>query len=88
MVEFPQTNVRMGPASEKLYAAVIEERLTHSNDPDLNGHVANAVAKATPRGWRLDKSERGGQVDGVIALAMAVDRAEQREEPARLLGWL
>jgi hypothetical protein len=24
----------------------------------------------------------------VIALAMAVDRAEQRPEPVRLLGWL
>lgn len=88
MVEFPQTNVRMGPASEKLYAAVIEKRLTHGNDPALNQHVANAVAKATPRGWRLDKPDRGGQVDALIALAMAVDRAEQREEPARLLGWL
>jgi hypothetical protein len=27
-------------------------------------------------------------VDGVVALAMALDRAEHKPEPVRLLGWL
>lgn len=55
----------------------MERRITHPNDPELNRRVANAVAKDAPRGWRLDKGHRTAQIDGVIALAMAVERAEQ-----------
>jgi hypothetical protein len=36
----------------------------------------------------LDKSDRDAQVDAVVALAMAVERAQHREEPVRLLGWI
>ncbi|MGH2975837.1 MAG: terminase TerL endonuclease subunit, partial [Solirubrobacterales bacterium] len=88
MVEFPQSMSRMVPASEKLYAAIIEGRLTHPDDPDLNAHVANAVAKQTPRGWRIDKSHPDDQIDAVVALAMAIDRAEQPVERTQLVGWL
>jgi phage terminase large subunit-like protein len=88
VVEFPQSTARMVPASERLYAAVVERRLKHPNDPALNAHVAGAIARQTPRGWRLDKSERAAQIDAVVALAMALERAEQPVRPARLLGWL
>ena len=88
VIEFPQSTARMVPASERLYAAVVEGRLTHGNDPELNRHVAGAIAKQTPRGWRLDKSERSAQIDAVVALAMAVERAEQPVPEARVLGWL
>ncbi len=88
VVQFPQSNVRMVPASERLYAAVIERRLTHPNDAVLNRHVATAVARSTPRGWRLDKAKSIHQIDAVVALAMAVERAEQRRAPVELLGWL
>ena len=67
---------------------MVERKLTHANDPELNRHVAGAVAKQTPRGWRLDKSERGAQIDAVVALAMAIERADQPAEPARLVGWI
>ncbi len=88
MVEFPQSTARMVPASEQLYSAIVQRKLTHANDRDLNRHVAGAIAKQTPRGWRLEKSERGVQIDAVVALAMAVERADQPTEPARLLGWI
>lgn len=88
VVEFPQSTTRMVPASERLYAAVAEQRLTHPNDPDLNAHVAGAIAKQTNRGWKLDKSTNAAQIDAVVALAMALERAEQPVEPARVLGWL
>ena len=65
-----------------------EGRLTHPDDPDLNRYVASAVAKDTARGWRLDKSARAAQIDAVIALAMAVERAEQPSQKVELLGWL
>jgi phage terminase large subunit-like protein len=87
-MEFPQSHARMVPASERLYAAVVEGRLKHPNDPDLNSHVSQAIAKDTPRGWRLDKSERSAQIDAVVALAMALEAVEAQPEPAELLGWL
>jgi phage terminase large subunit-like protein len=88
VVQFPQSNARMIPASERLHRAVIERRITHANSAKLNRHVASAIAKDGPRGWRLDKAHRSAQIDAVVALAMAVERAEARPEPVRLLGWL
>lgn len=88
MGDFPQSSARMIPASEPLHAAIAERRLRHYGDPDLDGHVAAAVAKPTRRGWRLDKSERSAQIDAVVALAMALERAEHRPAPVQLVGWL
>lgn len=79
MVEFPQNISRMVPASEQLYAAIVEKRLSHPNDERLNRHVAAAVAKDTPRGWRLDKSDRNAQIDAVVALAMAYSALEPEQ---------
>jgi phage terminase large subunit-like protein len=87
-VEFPQTAGRMHPASERLYRAIVEGRLTHPDDPALNRHVAAAVAKNSPRGWQLAKAPGGGNIDGVIALAMCVDRASEPVQETRLVGWL
>jgi phage terminase large subunit-like protein len=88
MVEFPQSHARMTAASEGLHAAIIERRLAHPGHPDLDRHVAAAVAKATGRGWRLDKSGRDVQIDAVVALAMATARAQAPQPTAKLLGWL
>lgn len=38
-------------------------------------HVANAIAKSTPRGWRLVKAADAVQIDAVIALAMSAEMA-------------
>lgn len=88
MVEFPQSHARMVPASEGLHAAVVEHRLRHPGHADLDRHVANAVAKSTGRGWRLEQGARDANVDAVIALAMAVERAQARRPAPRLLGFL
>jgi phage terminase large subunit-like protein len=85
---FPQHDARMIPASQRLYDAVVEGRLVHPNDPRLNAHVAAAVAKHGRRGWRIDKANRADKIDAVVALAMALDRLENRPQPARLVGWL
>ena len=87
-VEMPQNNSRLVPASSHLYQAVVERRLTHGNEPHLNLHVAAAIARDTPRGWRLDRPDRSTPIDGVIALALAVARTEAKPEPVQLLGWL
>ena len=87
IVAFPQSPARLIPASDRLYRAVIEKRLTHPSDPALNAHVSNAIAKNTPRGWRIDKPHGHANIDALIALAMAVERADVKPEPVRLLGW-
>lgn len=39
-------------------------------------------------GWRIDKPNPRANIDAVIALAMAVERAQDKPEPVALLGWL
>lgn len=87
-MELPQTDVRMVPASAGLRAAIVEKRVQLPSDSVLATHAANAVAQHSRRGWRIASPARGVQVDGIVALAMAVERAEHRPAPVRLLGVL
>lgn len=88
VVQFPQTDVRMIPACDRLYRAVVERRLTVPDDEELSRHVHTAIARHSRRGWRLDKTSRGDNIDAVVALAMAVERADQRSPEVEVLGWL
>jgi phage terminase large subunit-like protein len=86
VVQFPQSHTRMTIASEGLHAAIVERRLRHRGGP-LDLHVAAAAAKQTGRGWRLVKAA-DANIDAVIALAIACERAQVEAQPARLLGWI
>ena len=85
---FPQHDARMIPACQRLYDAIVEGRIVHGNDPQLNAHVATAVARHGRRGWRIDKANRADKIDAAVSLAMALDRLEDRPAPTRLVGWL
>jgi phage terminase large subunit-like protein len=86
---FPQSDARMIPASAALHQAVVEGRIHHPNDERLNEHVAAAVARHGRRGWRIDQGERSGNIDGLIALAMAFEAATSPPPPTtEVLGWL
>jgi phage terminase large subunit-like protein len=87
IVEWPQSETRMTRCSENLHRLVIEQRLRHPGVAELD-RVANAVAKPTPRGWRLVKGAESAQIDAVIALAMAAERAEQPASALKFHGWL
>lgn len=88
VAHFPQSDVRMVPASGRLREAIVQQRLTLPDDRTLSLHAANAVQRHGRRGWRLDKPDRSSPIDALVALAMALERAEHRPEPARLLAWL
>ena len=88
VVAFPQHDARMIPASARLHAAVVEQRLTLPDDRELARHASEAIARHSRRGWRIDKPNPRSNIDAIIALAMAVERAEHRPEPVQLLGWL
>ncbi len=74
VVAFPQTDVRMIPASGRLHRAIIERRLTLPPSRELAEHAAAAIARHSRRGWRIDKVTRSDSIDATIALAMAVER--------------
>jgi len=89
LIEWAQSETRMTICSENLHRLVTEKRLRHPGDRELDRHAAAAVAKPTPRGWRLVKSAEAAQIDAVIALAMAAERASTpAPAPTRLLGWV
>ena len=92
LVTFPQREERLVRASEGLHAAVVERRLRHRGDPDLDRHVAAAIARPGRRGWRLERRNEHDPttaMDATIALAMAVNHASApRPAPARFAGWL
>lgn len=77
MVEFPQSDARMVPASQTLYQLVTEKRIAHAGEPALRRHVENAIADRRPRGWRLSKSNPRRKIDAAIALAIAAYRAQE-----------
>ena len=65
----------------------MERRLRHAGVAELDRHVANAVGKPSPRGWRFVKSAEAAKIRAVIALAMAAERATQPVAPVKFHGW-
>lgn len=73
---FPQSHVRMVPASNLLYDLIMEGRLVHDGDPEVSEQVLSAGVREVPQGWRLDKRVRSRSIDAAVALAMGVQLAE------------
>lgn len=72
MVEVPQTDARLVPATRRLYDAITEGRLCHDGDPTLAAHMANVIAKERGSSWRL--AHPGNplkKIDGAQALVNA-----------------
>jgi hypothetical protein len=88
VVAFPQHDARMIPSSAALHAAITEQRLVLPADPEFARHASEGIARHSRRGWRIDKPTPRANIDAIIALAMAVERAEHKPEPVELLGWL
>lgn len=75
MVEFPQTDQRMIPASEDLWNAIVrDDILRHDGDPVLTKHVMAGVVDETGRGWRINKRRTQRACDGLVAMLMASHR--------------
>lgn len=77
--EMPQTPARMTPATSRFYEAVVNQQLSHSGDPRLARHLANAVLKEDPRGARLAKEHKHSprKIDAAVAAVMALHRASE-----------
>lgn len=80
MVEVPQSNARMVPATQATYELIVQDRLEHDGNPVLARHIASAVAVEVPNGgYRLKKAKSKAKMDAAIALVMAVDAAVRDE---------
>jgi phage terminase large subunit-like protein len=88
VVEFPQHDGRMIPASQRLHAAITERRVTLPDDRELARHAADTIARHSRRGWRIDKPTKETNIDAIVALCMALERAEQPLREPKLIGWL
>lgn len=76
MIEFPQTDSRMIPASQKLFEAATEDVLAHDGHEGLARHIRNVKAEQRSRGFRISKPKGSvRKIDAAVAAAIAVFNA-------------
>lgn len=83
MIDFPQTDVRMVPASKATFEAICGSaehddgaRYEHDGDPVLRAHVLAMGTKAKPEdGYRFSKSASETHIDAGITLVMGTELA-------------
>jgi phage terminase large subunit-like protein len=83
MVEFPQFDSRMVPASQAFYEAIMKGEIAHDGDPALKRQVHTVTADQKPRGWRMSKPKGSKRkIDAAIATGIAVYVAKTTTPPS------
>ena len=78
MVPFGQGFKDMSPPTKELMRLVLEHKLCHGGHPVLRWNMDNAYVRTDPAGnLKLDKEKSTEKIDGVVALVMALDRAQR-----------
>ncbi len=73
----------MAPAIDALETVALQTRLRHGMHPVLTWNAANAVIVMDPAANRkFDKSSATGRIDGLVALAFALDAGTKQEGEA------
>lgn len=89
LVPFGQGFKDMSPAIDDLEEALLNDRLSHGNNPVLTMCAANALAVKDEAGNRkLDKKRSTGRIDGLSALTMAIGAAGKAEHPEDISDFL
>lgn len=82
---------RMGPATDRLYQAVMAGDVSHDGDEVMAAHFSNAVAKRTGAGDVITKKSRMStqKIDAAVAAVMAFDVAahQARKTKRRVVGF-
>lgn len=79
---FPQSSGRT-MSDQAFYEWIVNKQLRRVNHARLREHVLNAVAKATDRGYRLDKAATSQKIDLAVASSMACYAASIKFRPKR-----
>lgn len=77
VTEFPQSPMRMTPATQRFTDMVNQRQMTHDGNPALARHISNAVLKNDSRGMRIYKETKSSpkKIDLAVASIMALERA-------------
>ena len=78
VLEWNTANARqMAPATDRMFQAVVEDRLTHDGNTDLAKHIAHCKAERTSLGdlVKKDKKNSPRKIDAAVAAIVALDRA-------------
>lgn len=81
MIEWPQNNARMCPASETVYELIENRRIEHDGDEEMRQQILAAVVMDTERGWRISKRKSLQRIDAAVTLAMVCDVAVEMRKP-------
>lgn len=76
---YPQSPENMIVASETFQRLVLDRRMRHGNDRELNLQLAGVGTSESDRGVRVSKRKSGVAIDVVVALVMAVHAALGQE---------
>lgn len=77
MLEFPQTDGHMVPASQALYETILNREVAHDGDLAQKRHIQNVTPDQRERGWRISKPKGSfKKIDFAVALAIAVYNAQ------------
>jgi len=81
MIEYPQSDARMCPASQRLFQLGVDGRLAHDGDAALARHITNVVPAERNGAWRISKP-RGSRkhIDAAVAAAIAAYEATRGPE--------
>jgi hypothetical protein len=84
LIDIPNSQERIAPASEQLLELVLAERLSHDADAELTKQMGAVVAKPAVKGWTLERPPDGTRIEAAVAAMVAVDRAMKApREPSR-----
>lgn len=76
VVPFGQGFASMSAPTKELMTLVLQRRIRHGGNPVLRWMASNAAASKDAAGnIKLDKQKSSEKIDGMVALAMALDRA-------------
>jgi phage terminase large subunit-like protein len=81
VVRFGQGFKDMSPAVKAMQRAILAGQFYHGDNPVLRWNVANAQVDMDPaENVKLNKARSADKIDGAVACAMAIGRAECRDE--------
>lgn len=72
-------------ASGDLLESVINKRVKHGNQQNLNEQIKNVAAKQNDSAWRIVKRKSAGDVSGVISAAMIVHQLLKPQSQANIV---
>lgn len=82
---------RMGPATDRMFQAVVNQEITHDGSEAMAAHFAHATAKTTAAGDLLQKDKRNSprKIDAAVAAVIALDRAAHhaKKTKRRVVGF-